>query len=401
MDISIAISKLAGKVSAPTSKSMAHRALICAALSDGESGLIGIQESMDILATINCLEKLGATFTKDGDMLKVRGFRDNPLSSLALDCHESGSTIRFLVPLCLLNNQKYKLTGAKRLLERPMDIYQDLAKTHNFEFKQTDNELTVKGKLASGKYSLKGDVSSQFISGLLFVLPILDGDSVISFTTKVESRSYINLTIKSLADFGVKIDWDGDNLIVKGNQIYSSRELVVEKDYSNGAFFEAINYLGGDVVVDGLTNDSLQGDKVYLDYFPLLASGHPILDLADCPDLGPILFVVAAVNNGATFINTQRLKIKESDRGACMAEELIKFGVKVEIFENKIIVHQTKIKKPQEIINTHNDHRLVMSLSILLSLTGGIISNIQAVNKSFPNFFELMETLGLKVTNEN
>ena len=388
-----------GRVVAPPSKSMAHRMLICAGLSEGTCKVSGIAPSMDVLATIDCLEAIGAVCQFKGDILEVTGVdvtKAGPKD--VLRCRESGSTLRFFIPICLASGAEVTLEGSQRLMERPLGIYDELCKERGMSFAQNDGKVCVKGPITSGTFEVLGNVSSQFISGLLFVLPLLDGDSVIKLIPPVESKSYIDMTISALKCFGVEVNWADENTLhIKGNQKYKCEKADVEGDYSNAAFFEALNVLGGQVEIEGLDEKSIQGDQVYKTMFEELAISSPTLDISNCPDLGPILFAVAGAKNGAKFTGTARLKIKESDRGQVMAQELSKFGISVTVLEDEIVVESKELKIPCESIAGHNDHRIVMSNAVLLTLTGGIIEGAEAVSKSFPDFFEKLKTLGIEV----
>ena len=204
-----------------------------------------------------------------------------------------------------------------------------------------------------------------------------------------------------LALFGVDIQWlDDKTLFIKGGQTYHAHEATVEGDYSNAAFFEALKLFGNEVNVTGLLETSSQGDKAYIKFFEMLSKGTPTIHIGDCPDLGPILMAVAAAKNGAVFTGTKRLKIKESDRGTVMAEELAKFGVSVTVHEDSIVVYPMRFHKPTEILCGHNDHRIVMSLATLLTITGGTIDGAEAVKKSFPEYFDMIQALGAKLTIE-
>ena len=399
MKVKIDKSALSGTVVAPPSKSMAHRMLICAGLSKGTSKVHGIAPSEDILATLDCLKQIGASFTYDGDTVIINGAgNENVREERELYCRESGSTLRFFIPLCLLDGKKTILGGTQKLLSRPLGVYENICKSQGIEFGNDGDKLTVKGVLSSGNYKIQGNISSQFISGLMFALPLLGGDSTIDIIPPIESCSYINLTIQALGEFGVTVKWlDERTLFIPGSQSYQPREVTVEGDYSNGAFFEALDYLGDNVTVEGLRADSIQGDRVYREFFPMLEKGTPTVHLADCPDLGPVLFALAAAKNGGVFTGTHRLRIKESDRGAAMAQELKKFGVSVRIEEDTIVVYPAKFHAPSEVLCGHNDHRIVMALSILLTKTGGIIEGAEAVKKSMPDFFERIIQLGAKV----
>ncbi len=385
-----------GSVKAPPSKSMAHRYLICAALSN-KSTVKGVAFSEDIKATLNCLKALGAETNIEGDTVSLKGININkPISSSSLFCNESGSTLRFLIPLCLIFGTEITLNGTERLMSRSLSVYEDMCSDLGIKFTKSKTSVTVNGKLTAGKYSVKGDISSQFISGLMFALPLLKGDSTIEITGNIESSSYLDMTVKALADFGVRISRiDEHTIFIKGEQTYKPRTVTVEGDYSNAAFFEGLNTIGGNVGIRGLKRETCQGDAVYKKLFKGLIRECPTIDISDCPDLGPILMTVASANNGARLTGTHRLKIKESDRGTAMAEELAKFGVKVELKENEITVYKAELKTPQLPLYGHNDHRIVMSLAVLSTLTGGEIYGAEAVNKSFPDFFKALSSIGI------
>ena len=387
-----------GEIPAPPSKSMAHRYLICAALS-GKSEIHNLDFSEDIKATIGCLEALGAKVEIEGNTVKIGGMLSaEKLNSNKLFCNESGSTLRFLIPLCMLKGEKITLSGTKRLFERSLSVYEEMCKAQNIYFAKGENSVTVKGNMSSGRYNVRGDISSQFISGLMMALPILKGESVIDITGKSESSSYLGITLKALADFGVRISRiDENTMYIKGGQTYKNRVLSVEGDYSNSAFFEGFNLIGGNVVVSGLNPNSVQGDKAYKEIYPMLQKGCPTVDISDCPDLGPVLMALSAVLNGAVFTGTHRLKIKESDRGRAMAEELAKFGCKVDVEEDSIRVYPCKPVTPILPLSGHNDHRIVMAVSILCTVTGGKIYGAEAVAKSLPDFFMRLKKLGIKV----
>ena len=258
--------------------------------------------------------------------------------------------------------------------------------------------MQVKGNLTGGTFQIPGNISSQFITGLLFALPLTMQDSRIQITTPVESRSYIDLTLQALKAFGVSAFWqDNTTLFIPGSQRYMAGDMTVEGDYSGAAFYGAMNALGSNVAVQGLREDSLQGDKVYTKHIQSLSVGTPEIDISDCPDLGPVLFAVAAAKNGGVFTGTGRLKMKESDRAEAMSRELAAFGVKVAVEENTVTVIPVDFHAPDRVLQGHNDHRIVMSLAVLLMLTGGQIEGAQAVRKSFPDFFEKLKQLGVAV----
>ena len=401
MIVSFEKSTAFGEMLAPPSKSMAHRYLICGALSE-ESEIHNIDFSEDIKATVGCLEALGAKAEILGHTVKIGGLMfSKKINSNELFCNESGSTLRFLIPLCLLKNEEITLRGTERLFQRDLSVFEGICASQGMDFVKTENSVTVKGLLSNGRYTVRGDISSQFISGLMFSLPLLSGESLIDITGKSESSSYLNITLKTLGEFGVRISKiDENTMYVKGGQSYKNRNLTVEGDYSNAAFFDAFNLIGGNVAVKGLNEDSTQGDKAYKEFYPQLLKGKPEIDISDCPDLGPVLMTLAAVLKGAVFTGTHRLKIKESDRGMAMAEELSKFGCKVDVEEDRIEVFPCKLQKPILPLSGHNDHRIVMAVSLLCTLTGGKIYGAEAVSKSLPDYFDRLKKLGIKLKEE-
>jgi len=399
MHVIIKPGRASGRVAAPPSKSMAHRLLICAGLSGGVSHIHGVDLNEDILATLDCLRALGAECTAEGSSVTVMGVDPTQAApQTPLGCRESGSTLRFFIPLALLCGKPVSFTGTQKLLSRPLWVYETLCRENGFRFSQGTQELQLQGRLTGGVFRLPGDVSSQFITGLLLALPLTSQDSRIEITTALESKSYIDLTVQALQDFGVEVFWeDSRTIFIPGGQRYRSRDISVEGDYSGAAFYAAMNALGSRIDITGLSPESLQGDKVYARHFPSLCKGRPEIDISDCPDLGPILFAVAAAKQGAVFTGTRRLKIKESDRAAAMAQELAAFGTRVQVEENTVTVIPADFHAPNRVLSGHNDHRIVMSLAVLLMLTGGEIAGAQAVRKSFPDFFEKLKQLGIEV----
>ncbi len=402
MKVTIAPGVAKGNIEAPPSKSMAHRMLMGAGLADGISVVENIDLSEDIKATLGMLEALGGAYKLEGRTVVMTGVGKKTLqANQVLDSKESGSTLRFFIPLVLTGGMKCEFTGAKRLFERPLGIYEDICKEQGILFEKSETGLKVSGQLKATHYKVCGNISSQFITGLLFALPLLDEDSVLEVLPPVESKAYIDMTLEVLELFGIKIRRDNMRFYIKGNQIYKAGHQVVEGDYSNAAFLDALNLIGGEVQVNGLREDSLQGDQIYRKYYEKLREENPIMDLSECPDLGPILMGMAAARKGARFTGTRRLKIKESDRGAVMAEELAKFGIRVDVEENEIVVHADSLQKPKTVLNSHNDHRIAMTLATLCTITGGEIEGAESVRKSFPNYFEVLDSLGIRITRED
>lgn len=388
-----------GSVKAPASKSMAHRLLICSMLSEGQSVIDGVSDCADVRATLNCMSALGVSWYQKGDQITVNGIDlSKSVPNGVLDAFESGSTLRFMIPLAMILGKETKFTGAKRLLERPMTVYESLCKEKGIEYNFDGKTITVSGELKGGEYNVVGNISSQFISGLIFALPLAKEDSLIKIAPPIESRSYIDLTLSAVKSFGIKADWVDERTIkILGGQKYKSVNTSVEGDYSGSAFMDALNLFGGEVTVEGLNENSIQGDRVYKKHYKSLVNGIPTIHIGDCPDLGPILFAVSAGKNGGVFGGTDRLKIKESDRASAMATELKKFGVSVTVYDDSVVVYPKEFHAPTEELYGHFDHRIVMALCVLLTTCGGVIDGAEAVSKSYPAFFDDLVRLGIEV----
>lgn len=397
--IEIKKSKASGKVIVPPSKSYAHRLLIAAALTNKKCCVTNIELSNDIHATINCLETLGKKVTFDNNKVIVETLKNfNELDDdLVFNCLESGSTLRFFIPLALTLGKTVIFKGTEKLISRGISVYEEICAKQNIKVIMEQNQITFNGLLKPDTFNIPGNISSQFITGLLFALPLLDSDSYVNITTNLESANYVDITLDVLRLTGIEIVNIDNRYIIKGSQEYQVSNFIVEGDYSNAAFLDALNYLDGNVELIGLKENSIQGDKIYKKYFKLLSCGYTEIDLQNAIDLGPILFVMASIFHGAHFINTKRLKIKESNRINDLALELNKFGINVEEYDNEVIIKKQELQKPTEILTGHNDHRIVMSLSVLLTLTGGYIQDEDAVKKSYPRFFEDLKQIGIEV----
>lgn len=406
-----------GVLAAPPSKSMAHRAVLCAALADGESRLTGLAHSQDIDATLGAAAALGAQVEAGESWARIAGAAPLQAPAAPVDCCESGSTLRFLIPLAALTGRPVAFTGRGRLMQRPQSVYQELFASQGLRFGQEGDTLTVAGPLRPGCFSLAGDVSSQFISGLLFALPLLDGDSRLCLKPPVESRSYIEMTRAAQSRFGVASAWlDEYTLAVPGGQAYRPRDMAIEGDWSQAAFPAALGVLAGDVTVTGLEPGTLQGDAVILDIlrrcggraeavpggvrFQKSALHGTKIDLADCPDLGPILMALGLLCEGETLItNAGRLRLKESDRIAAMEQELRKLGGRIESDGGTVTIRRSVLHAPAGPLWGHNDHRVVMSLTVLAAAAGlpVQIDGAEAVAKSWPGFFAAVRQLGVEV----
>ena len=384
MNVTITPGLLRGAITPPPSKSQAHRLLIAAALADGESRIEHLADSQDIQATRRCMAALKAP----GEDLPV------------LDCGESGSTLRFLIPVALALRGGGRFTGRGRLMERPQKPYFDLFDEKGIAYRQEDGVLTVQGRLTPGTFALPGDVSSQFVTGLLYALPLLEGDSRITLTTPLESRGYVDMTLEALERFGIRAECpDGRTLRVPGGQTYRPCRAAVESDYSQAAFYYAANGLGGQVEILGLNPRSAQGDRCIVPYhMQLCGPGEAELDVSQCPDLVPPLAAHAALRQGITrIVNAARLRIKESDRLTAVTQVLSALGADVvEGADRLTITGQPEGLAGGVTVDSHNDHRIAMMAAIAATRCAAPVTIIGAecVAKSYPDFWEDYERLG-------
>ncbi len=378
MDIRITPHPLHGDVTPPPSKSLSHRALIAATLAGSVDRIVNLAESQDIAATRRCMEAL---------LTPSDGFP-------CLNCGESGSTLRFLIPLALVLRGGAKFVGHGRLMERPMEPYFDIFRAKNIHFEKSGNELTVTGRLTPGVYKLPGDVSSQFVTGLLYALPLTDGDSEIDVTSPLQSREYVTMTLDVLKRFGVSVENHGfSRFTVPGNQRYVPANFTVEADWSQAGFWYAARALGHDVAVLGLDPASPQGDKLAAAYSEALPDA---VDLSQIPDLLPPLAAMAAVKAGTTrFVNAARLRMKESDRIAATANMLRAFGIACEEGPDFLAVTGGAPLRSGA-VDGAGDHRIVMAAAILATAADGPVTILgaEAVNKSYPTFFDEFRRLG-------
>lgn len=399
MKVKILPSKTSGEVSAPPSKSFAHRYLIGSVLSCGKCVIKNIADSDDISATLSCIEQLGGSVTKDGNIVTVIPTNEKQIENAVFDCKESGSTLRFFIPVVLATGAKNcTFLGSERLLARGIKEYEKLFENSDVKIKSDEKSIEVNGTLSAGNYEISGEVSSQYTTGMLFALSVLDGKSTLKITGNAESRAYVDMTIKVLKDFGADITETEKNFFeINGKGRLSPGEFTVEGDWSNAAFLIALSRLVGTISVSGLNENSVQGDRFCTAAFDALDGENAEIDLKDCPDLAPILFSYAAYKNGGKFINTRRLRAKESDRANVMAEELKKFGANVKVYENSVEIEKTQLKPPIVPLCGHNDHRIVMALSVLAAVFGAEIDGAEAVNKSYPDFFRVIKKAGVNV----
>ena len=380
MDITIRPQKLQGTVAAIPSKSQAHRLLICAAFSDGETSLLCPETNRDIEATADCLRSLGAEITRTADGYRVVPLRKLPKNAV-LNCCESGSTLRFMLPIvgALGVDALFRMEG--RLPSRPLSpLWEEMERMGCKLSRPDESTIRCQGKLKAGIYSIDGSISSQFITGLLFALSLIPGDSCLEITGKVESKPYIDMTRAAMALF-------------QAPHYHTPGQIQVEGDWSNGAFFLAAKALGSDLTVTNLNPASTQGDRAAAALLSALNT-HCSIDASDIPDLVPVLAVVAARNKGAVFTNIRRLRLKESDRVATVIEMILSLGGFAESTEDTLTVHGTGLTGGT--VNSHNDHRIAMAAAIAATVCTGPVTILgaEAVNKSYPGFWKEYRNLG-------
>ncbi len=400
MDIKITPAKLKGKVNIPSSKSMTHRMLICAALAEGSSVISNISFSKDIYATIDALKALGANISINENTVTVNGISKNS-EKADIDCCESGSTLRFLIPIACALGADAAYYGQGRLPKRPITPYvRELSKNGiTFDYNNT-MPFSTTGQLTAGKYELEGDISSQFITGLMFALPLLDGDSEIIMTSPLESKPYADMTVKCLENFGVKVLETENGYFINGNQKYQAQNMPVEGDYSQAAFFYVANVLGNDIEICNLEENSFQGDKKIVEIITDLCYNNNCPDgfsvnATDIPDLVPILGVLGTYCSGTSVISgAQRLKIKESDRLKTTSEAINNLGGNIEVTADGLKINHASLTGG--IADSCGDHRIAMSAAIAATICEKevIIKNADSVEKSYPDFFEDYKNLG-------
>lgn len=410
MNIKITPNKLSGTVRIPPSKSVAHRLIISAALAKGTSRISNIYLSKDIIATIDAMKALGADIVVDGDTATVHGIEKAPEKAV-INCNESGSTLRFLIPVVCALGVECTFIGAGKLPERPITPYIEELPKHGIEFdfdRANNGEIlpcTVRGKLTSGTFKIAGDISSQFITGLLFALSILDGDSEIQLTSHLESRPYVDITLDCLKNFGAEITETPSGYIAKGGQKLLAKDGRVEGDYSQAAFFEVANCLGCKINIEGLNVNSFQGDKKIVEICSKIVYNENdslssfSLDCSDIPDLVPILTVLACFCSGRSYItNVARLRIKESDRLEAVSSCLNKLGGKVTAYADRLEIEGVE-RLNGGIAESYNDHRIAMAMAVAaIKCTSPLtILNAQCVEKSYPEFFKDYSVLGGKI----
>lgn len=421
MNVRIHPKQLKGSLWIPPSKSLSHRAIIAAGLAKGTSKISNVILSKDILATIEAMRVLGAMIEINGNELRITGSSFGQMGD-GIDAFESGSTLRFMIPIALSKTDNISFIGRNQLVHRPLDTYFELFDQYGISYthpKDAYLPLQIKGKLQAGIYQMRGDISSQFLTGLLYALPMLDGDSKILLTTPLESKGYVDLTLDMLSKFGISIKHPSEDCFeIEGNQSYLPFDYSVEGDYSQSAFYLVAGALGAELELLGMAKDSFQGDQKIIEdilnmngdikfvgeklySYPSPTKGTTI-DFSQSPDLGPALTVLASLSEGTSeFIHAGRLRIKECDRISCMKQELEKMGAVIIEHPEGMTIHGVK-QLSGAVLDSHNDHRVAMALAMASLKTKGdiVIKNAEAVTKSYPHFWEDFKKLGGDISYE-
>lgn len=422
MNLSLKYEPKDGTIVVPGSKAEMHRALIVSALAGKGSEIHHGIWNDDTLATKECLEHLGAQFREEENTIVVeKGIDLNLHEVLEVSCRDSASTFRFLFPLVCALSKKSIFHGSKQLFSRPFTVYEELLKAQGLTFEKTKEKITVFGTLQHGSFSIDGFISSQFLSGLLFALPILGKDSEIILTTELSSKPYVDITMNYLKDARITFQQTEHGYHILGNQSYQKNVYEIPGDDSLASNFAVLSAITKQsILIENILSSSRQAD--YRIFSLLVSLGIEIeekvngilitgkeydgfsFDLWDCPDLGPILFVLASQAKGpSTFKNYERLRYKESDRLQAMKEELEKVGCLLEEQDHLLVVSPMKEKREGECFNGHHDHRIIMALTILSSLLEGssTITTCENVQKSYPTFFEEIQKIGYQVENSS
>ena len=395
MKLQITPHPLSGAITPPASKSQAHRLIMGNALSGGSSTLTAVSNSQDITATLRCMEALGASAQwTSPDTVQLTGCSGHTApKGQVLDCGESGSTLRFLIPIALALTGDVTFRGHGRLMQRPQTPYFDLFQEKGIAYRLEGDLLTVRGTLTAGTYRLPGDVSSQFITGLLYTLPLLEGDSDIQLTTPLESESYVSLTLDALRHFGIEIVPTLQGWHIPGGQVYTPYSGPVEPDYSQSGFFYAAQGIGNPLTVTGMNPQSVQGDRVVVEYMKQLSgTGMVELDVRDCPDLVPPLALRAALRDGQTtkISGAARLRLKESDRLASVTAVLTALGAQIAEHPDSLTIHGVSALEGGVTVDSWNDHRIAMMAAMAATVCRRpiVLTGAESVRKSYPGFWD-------------
>ncbi len=407
--------KLKGSVMVPPSKSMAHRAIICASLAKGKSRIDHIEYSQDIKATIEAMRALGTKIEMHDDYLLIDGGTTYSKDRCLIDCKESGSTLRFMVPISLVTNREVVFVGEGNLGKRPLQVYYDIFDKQGIAYQYTSDilDLHIAGKLEADHFMVPGDISSQFISGMLFAFPLLEKDSIIEITSPLQSAGYIDLTLQMLSAYGIEvINEQYQRFIIPGNQEYRCHDYYVEADYSQAAFYLVADALGNEIEVQGLNPDSLQGDRIVISLLKdmgsaVVTTSKGIMMNADrlnaitidgrqCPDIIPVMALACSLAKGTSeIVHSERLRMKECDRLEATYQELSKLGVSLIQRQDGLMI-QGLDELSGNSVSSWNDHRMAMTLAIASTCASGpiILDNYTCVQKSYPSFWQDFISLG-------
>lgn len=414
MDIKIYKSETRGHVAIPASKSLLHRALICASLAKGKSIIRNIYLNDDVNATIDCLRNLGAKVIVNDDIIEVFGIKEFEKVNNPLNVNASASTLRFLLGICTLFKNKILIEGQKRVFQRNNEAIVPIFKKNQCEIILNENNIEIIGEIKSGEYIIDGSMSSQFISGLLFLFPLLKGNSKLTVKEPFVSQGYVDMTIQVMKEFNIKIKKDNNVFYIDGNQEYIPCHYVCEGDYSQLSFFSSLALLNGNIICENINKESIQPDRKLIDIlkesnceFTSLTNGYvfnksfyklPEIDITNNPDLGPILMILSLFScNETKIMGINRLINKESNRKEVMINILLKCGALIEEYEDYIIVKPRKLNISGK-FDSFNDHRILMSLVVLGTMSDDYIAvqNIECVKKSYPTFFDDIKKVNVK-----
>ena len=397
MILTVKKSRGAGEFSPPASKSISHRVLIAAALSEGVSVIGNLLDCADLSSTLAAVRALGAEVELSGTTATVKGGRVGG-QTLSFSACESGSTLRFLIPVICALGYESRIKREGTLISRPLSVYEDLLAKHGATLLVEGDDVLTSGRLCPGVYELSGGISSQFVSGLLFALPLLDGDSTLRITPPFESAGYARMTVAVLKDFGITIEERSElEYFIRGNQTYTPCSLQVEGDLSSAAYVLGLNLLGSSIRKTEELSSFLQPDGVYTKIFEMIDNGYAEIDLSQSPDLGPIVFALLAARGGGRIKGIRRLRLKESDRVGDMLCELKKLGADFTVGENEVEIKPSALSSPKTPLSSHRDHRIAMALTVLLTALGGELTGAECVDKSYPTFFSDLKALGIMI----
>lgn len=397
MDIKICPGLLRGALMPPASKSLCHREIICSALSRGESRLRGVCFSDDILATLRGVSALGAKIDRSGDELIISG--GEAMGLPRIDCGESATTLRLLIPLTLALCGGAELSGAASLMARPLEPYFRIFRENNIEYSLKNNILSLRGRLTAGDYALPGDVSSQFFSGLLLALPLLEDKSILRAESKIQSRPYVDMTLEAMSAHGVDVDLDehGEAFYITPRR-FTPRSGFLESDWSHAALWLTVRELGNDISIHGMNENSVQGDRIFMGYLHALrGGGDAALDVSQCPDIVPPLALAAALRPGRCDItHAARLRYKECDRLDAVSCVLNALGADVVQREDGLIINGVPRLCGGAAVDCRNDHRIAMMAAAAATVCREpvIIHGAECVGKSYPDFWRVFRELG-------